>query len=464
MYIIQNALKNLVRNKGRNILLGIIIFSMIATTVVSLAINRAASAVISEYKQQFGSEVSFQMNPEKAAKATDYRSIGNEELLKLGNSDTLQKTQWTAIICGKPQGLKALDEDTQGDGSLTPSAPIGGEGASSSGEITVIVYASDRSDISDDFKKGIREITDGRVYQEPGECIISRPFAELNKLSVGDKFTVNEDLGVPCELTVSGIFRDDSMTGDNTPAVYNFIKMPITNRYNEILTGFNTYTDTAWRNSKSENTDLTPVYYLKSPDLLEKFNEEAHAVGIPEYYEAKTDSASYNRIVGPVEGLAGVSKTFLIIVLILGCALLVLVSVLAMRERKYEIGVLRAMGMKKAKVAVGLVTEMLALTLLCLVLGFGIGSAVSQPVADGMLRDQIKIAEENEKKAMESYGGIVADSESKVQPLAEVDVSLDAAAGAEIALIAVAISLIASAAGVAAVTKYEPMKILSERN
>ena len=131
-----------------------------------------------------------------------------------------------------------------------------------------------------------------------------------------------------------------------------------------------------------------PVYYLKSPDLLDRFNEEAHDLGIPDYYEAQTDTLSYNRIVGPVEGLAGVAKTFLIIVLALGSALLILVSILAMRERKYEIGVLRAMGMKKAKVAAGLVAEMLALTVLCLVLGFGVGSAAAQPIANGLLQNQ----------------------------------------------------------------------------
>ena len=462
MYIIQNALKNLGRNKGRNILLGIIIFSMIVTTVVALAISRATSAVISEYKQQFGSEVSFKMNPTKASSAKEYRSMGNEELLALGQSDTLQKTQWTAIVCGKPEGLKALDEDTENGYSI--SGPIGESGEPSTGEITVIIYASDRSDISDDFKTGIREIVDGRVYEKAGECIVSQPFAELNSLSVGDKFTVNDDTGIPCELTVSGIFRDDSMTGDNTPTIYNFVQMPTTNRYNEILTGFNTYTDTAWRSSKSDNTDVTPVYYLKSPDLLDQFNEEAHALGIPDYYEAQTDTLSYNRIVGPVEGLAGVAKTFLIIVLALGSALLILVSILAMRERKYEIGVLRAMGMKKAKVAAGLAAEMLALTVLCLALGFGVGSAAAQPVANGLLQSQIQIAQENEQKSMENYGGIIADSDSNAQALSEIDVGLDAASGAEIALIALGISLLASAAGVAAVTKYEPMKILSERN
>ena len=107
---------------------------------------------------------------------------------------------------------------------------------------------------------------------------------------------------------------------------------------------------------------------------------------------------------------------------------------------------------------------MLALTVLCLALGFGVGSVAAQPVANGLLQSQIQIAQENEQKAMENYGGIIADSDSNAQALSEIDVGLDAASGAEIALIALGISLLASAAGVAAVTKYEPMKILSERN
>ena len=57
MYILQNALKNLVRNKGRNLMIGAIIFVIILTTVVSLIINNTSSAVIEDYKERFASEV-----------------------------------------------------------------------------------------------------------------------------------------------------------------------------------------------------------------------------------------------------------------------------------------------------------------------------------------------------------------------------------------------------------------------
>ena len=42
-------------------------------------------------------------------------------------------------------------------------------------------------------------------------------------------------------------------------------------------------------------------------------------------------------------------------ILLVGCLILILLSMLGVRERKYEIGVLRAMGMPKVKVAFGII-------------------------------------------------------------------------------------------------------------
>ena len=51
MYIIEHALHNLRMNKGRNILLGVILFAIITATVVTLAIYNTASISIHETQQ-----------------------------------------------------------------------------------------------------------------------------------------------------------------------------------------------------------------------------------------------------------------------------------------------------------------------------------------------------------------------------------------------------------------------------
>ena len=48
MYILQNAAKNIGRNKGRNILIGVIILVIIATSAIALIINNTANGIINK--------------------------------------------------------------------------------------------------------------------------------------------------------------------------------------------------------------------------------------------------------------------------------------------------------------------------------------------------------------------------------------------------------------------------------
>jgi len=53
MYIIKNAAKNLLRNKGRNILTGILLFFMLTAICVSVVIESASQKMSEVYKDQF---------------------------------------------------------------------------------------------------------------------------------------------------------------------------------------------------------------------------------------------------------------------------------------------------------------------------------------------------------------------------------------------------------------------------
>lgn len=50
MYILGNAVKNIGRNKGRNILMMVIIFAVILATAVSIIINTTTDAIISDWE------------------------------------------------------------------------------------------------------------------------------------------------------------------------------------------------------------------------------------------------------------------------------------------------------------------------------------------------------------------------------------------------------------------------------
>lgn len=264
---------------------------------------------------------------------------------------------------------------------------------------------------------------------------------------------------MPEELTITGIYEDKTMEGNQTPYT-----SPLFNRGNEILINFEDAIDMDLSESMVKMGFIESEYILKEPSLIDEFEKEVRDKGLSEQYLVSTDEAAYNKIVGPVEGLAKITNTFLIVVLVLGSAILILLSVLSIRERKYEIGVLRAMGMKKLKVAFGLLTESIVITAICLCLGLGIGSAVSQPIADSMLQNQIEIAEQNGGANMNTGSMTIDDIINTAKPLSEVEIHMDGEAVAKIAVIALVLAGVSSLVGILYITKYEPIKILSERN
>jgi putative ABC transport system permease protein len=133
--------------------------------------------------------------------------------------------------------------------------------------------------------------------------------------------------------------------------------------------------------------------------------------------------------------------------------------------RKYEIGVLRAMGMKKKKVALGLWSEMLIITAICLIIGFGVGSLAAQPVCDTLLSGQIESAKAAAQQSGMQFGiALGGPMKNELVPLEQVDISVGMDTIIEIAVIALLLASLASIAAISKVTKYEPIKILMERN
>ena len=460
MYIFENALKNIARNKGRNILLAAIIFAIIATTVVTLMIRNTSEKIIDEYKSMFGSEVSIEYNLQRfvemrtkneITREQNVTTLSSEQYIAFADSDLLQYSVFTSIVY--------VDS-----GSLVPVGQSGGTIAGG-GYVTapnMIMHGNN----FDDFDNGFRAIVEGngRMPVRAGECVVSIEFAELNGLSPGDTINIYgmvmlEDEGqidpAVYNLVVTGIYHSADEVTSGTIAWGG----TLTNRLNEILTVSETIDNT------SAGVAVTARYFLKNPSYLEAFEQEVRAKGLHTLFDVKTDEDTYNAIVGPVEGMRGVTTTFMVVVLILGAVILVLLSSIAIRERKYEIGVLRAMGMKKAKVALGLWSEMVIITLLCLIIGIGAGILAAQPVSNSLLARQVenaqKIKEADSGYFMKQIGG---DSRAvDDNPIEEINVMLGFDTILQIMLISLLLASVAGLAAISRITKYEPIKILMVR-
>ena len=465
MYIFGNALKNVVRNRGRNVLLAAIIFAIIVTTVVTLMINNTTSGIIDDYKTRFGSQVNISPDIEKFRADGNAPSTGGsmklpsvtaQQSIDFADSDYIKEYVMQIMIGVASENLKGKDEGIGGFNPIT----AGDDNKSISAQFYM-------KNVFFDFDEDFRGIEDGngRMVENDNECLVSEVFAELNNLSVGDKITLfaslHDDAGeyrrISYELTLVGIYYD--LTEE-----YAGIQVPMTNRRNEILT--TTDTILAPVGEGESGFSVISTYFLKNPSMLKDFETEIREKGLSEYLKVSTDEKGYNGIVAPVEGLKSMSVTFMIIVLVLGAIVLILLSTIAIRERKYEIGVLRAMGMKKSRVALGLWFEMIAITCVCLCIGLAVGTLIAQPVSDMLLAGQVEAA-----KAMGALpGGAIASADASsllagsMTTLDELNVSLSLNTILEIIAISLALASAAGLSVISKITKYEPIKILMERN
>jgi len=489
MYIFINALKNLGRNKGRNILLALILLAIIGTTVVTLTITHTADSIINIHQEQFGSRVIIQPDIEaffeerqRTGEMAAIPQLTLAEALALAQSEYVQDYRLTVEKFAYSESVTAIGDEEMNE-------MLGGGGTIIMGEDGPM---DDTSDFlmpnmrfvggmwQDEFENGERVLHAGEFPQEEGEVLISLDLAELNNLTVGDTITLQGNIFDETNIGQTSIMAQDyslTITGiymDFTPEGFSgmgFIP-PITNRRNEILTTIDTIVNPLEDDLENAiGMEIAVVYYLHDPSYLTYFEAEAHAMDVNEWLVFSSNEADFYAMVSPIEGLRQIAQTFLLVVLILGSIILILLSSIFIRERKYEIGVLRAMGMKRKKVAMGLWTEMLLLTGICLVFGLGIGSLVAQPVSDTLLAAQVEAADHvpdvNDSGSMVMIGSgfhFGDEQTTEYDPIDQLDLSLSSSTIFEIIGISLILMTVAAVSSTVRITKYEPIKILMERD
>ena len=468
LYLLTNAIKNLVRNKGRNILVAAVMLAIIVSTVVTLTINNAAAKIIDGIRLNLGSRVEIRQDLIEMRQIglgrEDVSYISIDAFLSFAESDYLSKAIYGANMYAWSDTFRAVDDPGERPGQVMR--------VNDNGEKVVVetckLVTTSSPDTLADFGT-LRKIRSGRMFSNLNECIVSEDIAELNNISVGDTIELMSAFITDknYRLTVVGIYSD------NTEAYANFFFTMngrfADNRRNEIITGFDTLMAAGW--DSNQGLDMKTEYYLRNPDDIKRFETEVRAKGLPITYNVSINQSAYDKVTGPLSGMKNAAVTFMVVILILGTIVLALISFLAVRERKYEVGVLRAMGMEKGKIAFGILTEAVMIAVLCLAIGLGAGSAMAQPVADSILAKRVAAAEA--ANAARSGGRRVLFAGGQMQtndnsagyvPESEIQVSLGADVLVRIIILTLGLAALSGIVGVVIITQYEPLKILREIN
>lgn len=475
MYILKNSWINIVRSKGRNLLIGIIITIITISALVSLSINKSSKNLKENYINSNPVEVSFSLDMKSIRNERFENSdltietIDEDEIKNYGDSKYVKDYYYTYQKSLSSDDIYAINisdifkkEDSSDENK--PNDMMRSKTVSQ-GDFRFVAY----SDIAyiENFLNGTNKIISGSIFDNDSEAnviVISSDLAEENDLEVNDKikFYDPEDTDKVYEFEIVAIYEDTSTNDDN------FMNMNIMNSQNQIYT-----TMTAIKSMIDENdtNNISAKFYLTSSDDIEKFKEEVTKKGLSSYYTLNDNQDTILETLKPVENISNFSMTFLIIILIVGIIILIVINMINIRDRKYEIGVLRAIGMNKLKVSLELILELFIVSLVSLIIGTLIGISASQPITNKMLENEINSYTEEKQEVENNFGrGNIErkgfnkmESNQNIDYVDNLNVKIDIYTILQLFGVVILITIISGSITIISINKYEPNKILQNR-
>lgn len=493
MYILKNALVSITRNKGRNILIGIIVIVIACATTITLAIRSSARNLIDSYENQYDVTASIGINREsmhgemkmdrgmsqedRSEQKNNMTNIFNiasnitiSEIEIYGNSKYVKDYYYTLSVGANSNSIESASMSTDEGFSNQPGGMPNGRGGKGNfqnmedSDFILIGYSSLSS--MDEFISGKYNIIDGELStdMENATCVINSELATLNGLSVGDELTFvdpnNEENTIT--LTLAGIYEEKSDVQD--------MMGMFTSSANTIITNANVVNAFTEKNSDMRKT-ITPTFVLTGKDVIEKFEKELVEKGLSEYLSVSTNLDQVESATSTISNVNTFATTFLVITLIIGGIVLFVINMINIRERKYEIGVLRTIGMKKKYLTMQFICELLIVSFIALTIGGCIGAISSVPVSNHLLQNEISKSNEERENINQNFGGkmdnIKMDRFNGIAPVQAFE-SIDAAVDIKVLLqlfgIGTCLTLISSLASMISIQKFSPLTILKERS
>lgn len=523
MYIFKNAIRNITRNKGRNILIGIVIIAIAASCAVTLAIRQSATDIVTSYRNKYKIEATIGMDREalmnsfKEGEQTqeemiesfnEIENITLDEIKTYGSNKNVESYSYTYDLSVDAKDLtEATDSlvkettetktETQSFGGPQggrPGMPPSESGGykkttttkktekifnekAENGAFTLIGYSS--YEAMSDFINGNYTIIEGSVSSDftSATGVISEELALLNELEVGSKITIvdPEDDDNTYELEVTGIYKENTTESNDMSAMFS-------NSANNIITNV-TFVESIVNKNEDLKPTITPTFVFTTEENLNKFKEEIKELGLIEIYTITDNLETVNGATKSIDNVSSFATTFLIITLIIGAIVLMVINVINIRERKYEIGVLRTIGMKKIKVSLQFICELFIVAIVSLLIGAGVGSLMSVDVANNLLETEIQNASSDYEEISKNFGGIPEDGPqgempdnqrknnrevnfqgiANVEQIDSIEAVVDIKVLSQLLLIGLGITLISSLTSMISIHRFSPLTILKER-
>lgn len=363
MNVITRGMRNAFRNGIRTFSIVIILGLSIGLALTMVVARQAVQSKIASVKGAIGNQVTISPagargfegggNPLTGAQMATVKALPHVVSVTETLADRLDSTQTnlqSSITAGSLGQRNARFNDGGGAGGSGAAT-----GATFMPPVTVTGTNSTTSTAAQ-AGGGTTKITSGKAFDpsiDADVALVGTALASKNNLKVGSTFQA-----YGATFTVDGIY-DAGNTFSNSGLL---MPLPTVQRLSQ------------------QPGDVT--------NAVAQIDSIANVSGAVSAIQGKLGSAAdvvsaqdtSNQALAPLESISTISVISVIGAVIAGAAIILLTMLMIVRERRREIGVLKAIGSSNIKITFQFMTEAITLTLLGAVVGLGLGVAGGNPV------------------------------------------------------------------------------------
>lgn len=455
MSVIQRSVRNAFRNITRTISIVVILGLSIGLSLTMLLAHQAVGDKITSVKASVGNTVSIspagvrgfegggnaltQSEIDKVKSLSHVTSVSESLNDRLTTSDTNLQSAVEAGNLGQ-----RFSQNSGQSFTPPPSARADGEdgrsGSGGSGNVSftppvTVNGTSDPTNLSSSQGGGTFKLTSGKVFDSSSDdnvALVGKTLASKNNLKVGSTFTAYGKT-----ITVTGIF-DAGNTFSN-----NQVIMPL-------KTVQNLSDQSGAITSATLNVDSISNVSSVTSAASKKLGSTA---------DVTNDSERAQTSVQPLENIQSISLYSLIGAVVAGAIIILLTMIMIVRERRREIGVLKAIGASNVKVVGQFTGEAITLTLMAAVVGIALGILAGNPITHMLVNNSTSSTAAGPGMGMRiqvgrGFGGLVRNNVSAINANVGWDIILY---GIGAALV---IAIVGSALASLFISKIRPAEVM----
>ncbi|WP_242245582.1 ABC transporter permease [Bacillus cereus group sp. BfR-BA-01523] len=472
MNFMKRAILSMKKRVGTSLILMAVFLIVTNLVLAGFTIQNASKKAADAARKKLGADVTLSLDFDKLGQqARETGEMPNPPKLNTKEADQLAKSKYVkdynyiTSTLGISDGLKlvgASEGEEEGKGKAGMAAVRGGSGSGTEIDMnsSFMIEGVRKTALQESFKNGKSKIIDGKPITEQMKdqnvALMEKRLAELNNLKVGDKVKVQSgDKKETLEVEIIGIYEtNEQAMGQQAPPIMdpaNKLYMPhSTMKKLEIDQGI---------------SSIQVVYFLKDPQNIEAFKEEAKKSDIDfNYYKLDAHDSLYKQMIGPIENISSTSQMIIYIVSIAGAIILGLIIMLSIKARRKEMGILLSIGEKKWKLMAQFVVEVVCIAILAFGLSITTGAKISQFIGDNLLSSEIATAGEETNTSQNGTvmvagpGGTVQNQ--KEDPIDKINVSVTGEDVGKMGGIGLAIAILATLLPALSILRLNPKQIL----